>query len=146
RQACQRERLRHRPHAGRRLGAQPDGRVLGAGAVPVLAWSKKIPPKGLLTPVGQQQKNRTITFSRKEGIMKRFAVLSMLVAFGLLWGQTGAWAQQSGDATQYTQQTFYDWFTKYKDAKPQFKPGDVLTHADLEKVRPFMLPGYFEQF
>src|SRR5947208_777944 len=78
--------------------------------------------------------------------MKRFAVLSMLVAFGLLWGQTGAWAQQSGDATQYTQQTFYDWFTKYKDAKPQFKPGDVLTHADLEKVRPFMLPGYFEQF
>ena len=77
--------------------------------------------------------------------MKRFAA-TMLAAFGLLWGQTGAWAQQSGDATQYTQQTFYDWFAKYKDAKPDFKAGDTLTHADLEKVRPFMLPGYFEQF
>ncbi len=77
--------------------------------------------------------------------MKRFAA-TMLMAFGLLWGQAGAWAQQSGDPTQYTQQTFYDWFAKYKNAKPEFKPGDVLTHADLEKVRPFMLPGYFEQF
>jgi hypothetical protein len=77
--------------------------------------------------------------------MKRFTMLSVFAAFGLLWVQTGAWAQQ-GDATTYTQQTFYDWFNKYKDAKPEFKPGDVLTHADLEKVRPFMLPGYFEQF
>lgn len=69
-----------------------------------------------------------------------FAVLALL-----LW-QPGAWAQQIPDVTQYTQQTFYDWYNKYKDAKPEFKPGDVITHADLEKVRPFMLPGYFEQF
>ena len=72
---------------------------------------------------------------------------SLLAACGLLAGQTGAWAQaQSGDATTYTQQTFYDWVSKYKDAKPEFKAGDVLTNADLEKARPFMMPGYFEQY
>ena len=36
-----RDRLRHRSHAGRRLRAQPDGRVLGKGAVPVLAARPK---------------------------------------------------------------------------------------------------------
>ena len=76
--------------------------------------------------------------------MKRLTA-SLLAACGLLWGQTGAWAQ-SGDPTTYTQQTFYDWVAKYKDAKPEFKAGDVLTNADLEKARPFMMPGYFEQF
>ena len=78
--------------------------------------------------------------------MKRLAV-SLLTACALLAGQTGAWAQaQSGDATTYTQQTFYDWVKQYKDAKPQFKAGDTLTNADLEKVKPFMMPGYFEQY
>ncbi len=52
----------------------------------------------------------------KGGRMKRFAAM-MLIACGLLWGQTGVWAQQ-GDPTTYTQQTFYEWFNKYKDAKP----------------------------
>src|SRR5262245_10613332 len=76
--------------------------------------------------------------------MKRVTA-SLLAACGLLWGQTAAWAQ-SGDPTTYTQQTFYDWVAKYKDAKPDYKPGDTLTNADLEKARPFMMPGYFEQF
>src|SRR5215470_714796 len=78
--------------------------------------------------------------------MKRFAA-TVLAACGLMWGQANVWAQaQSGDVTTYTQQTFYDWFNKYKDAKAPFKPGDTITNADLEKARPFMMPGYFEQF
>jgi hypothetical protein len=76
--------------------------------------------------------------------MKRMAV-TVLAAWGLLGAAGGAGAQ-GGDPTTYTQQTFYDWFAKYKDAQPAFKAGDTLTHADLEKVRPFMLPGFFEQY
>jgi len=37
------------------------------------------------------------------------------------------------------------WLAKYADAKPDFKPGDVLTVKDLERVRPFIPPGYFPQ-
>jgi hypothetical protein len=37
------------------------------------------------------------------------------------------------------------WLNKYRDAKAEFKPGDVIGAGDLEKVRPFMPPGYFEQ-
>jgi len=37
------------------------------------------------------------------------------------------------------------WMAKYADAKPDFKPGDVLTVRDLERVRPFIPPGYFPQ-
>jgi len=37
------------------------------------------------------------------------------------------------------------WLDKYREAKPQFKPGDVIGAGEVEKLRPFMLPGYFEQ-
>jgi hypothetical protein len=37
------------------------------------------------------------------------------------------------------------WMAKYADAKPDFKPGDVLTVKDLERMRPFIPPGYFPQ-
>ena len=37
------------------------------------------------------------------------------------------------------------WLNKYRDAKAEFKPDDVIGAGDLEKVRPFMPPGYFEQ-
>jgi len=46
---------------------------------------------------------------------------------------------------QYNVQTYIDWVNKYRDAKPEFKPGDVITQKDLEKIRPFVPPGYFEQ-
>ena len=82
--------------------------------------------------------------------MRRFLVAPLLgAAMALLGWQATALAQaqaQMGDTSQYTRQTFVDWFEKYKDAEPEFKPGDVITNDQLEKVRPFMLPGYFEQF
>jgi Protein of unknown function (DUF1329) len=37
------------------------------------------------------------------------------------------------------------WLHKYMDATPTFKPGDVLTQKDLERIRPFVPPGYLEQ-
>jgi hypothetical protein len=41
---------------------------------------------------------------------------------------------------------YEDWMKKYAGAQPDFKPGDVLTAKDLERLRPFIPPGYFEQF
>ncbi len=78
--------------------------------------------------------------------MKKTVLLLFLAAAVLSFGawRSRVWAQ--ADVTQYTRETFLEWFNKYKDAEPDFKPGDVLTHADLERLRPFMLPGYFEQF
>jgi hypothetical protein len=65
------------------------------------------------------------------------------VALGVL----GAWSPpaRAQDVSTYTRQTFIDWFNKYKDAKPDFKVGDVLTAKDLDRIRPFMFPGYLEQ-
>jgi hypothetical protein len=49
------------------------------------------------------------------------------------------------DVKSYTRETFDQWVTKYKDAKPTFKAGDVITEKDLDKIRPFVPPGYIEQ-
>jgi Protein of unknown function (DUF1329) len=49
------------------------------------------------------------------------------------------------DIRTYTIQTYTDWLHKYADAKPDFKPGDVLTAKDLERMRPFVPPGMLEQ-
>lgn len=49
------------------------------------------------------------------------------------------------DVSLYTYETYTDWLHKYAEAKPDFKPGDVLTTKDLERLRPFVPPGYFEQ-
>jgi hypothetical protein len=46
----------------------------------------------------------------------------------------------------YTSEDFDRWLEKYRDAKPDFKPGDVLTAKDLERMRPFVPPGWLEQY
>jgi hypothetical protein len=66
---------------------------------------------------------------------------SMLAAFIAL-GASHAAAQ---DVKAYTRATFDGWLSKYAEAKPEFNPGDVLESKDLERVRPFMPPGWFEQ-
>ncbi len=76
--------------------------------------------------------------------MKRFVMVSIFAAFGLIWTQ--AVSAQSGDPTTYTRDTFEQWFQENKDAEPDFQAGDTLTHADLARVKPFMFPGYFEQY
>jgi hypothetical protein len=44
-----------------------------------------------------------------------------------------------------TRHTVDQWLVQNANAKPDFKPGDVLNSKDLERVRPFMVPGYFDQ-
>ena len=37
------------------------------------------------------------------------------------------------------------WFNRYQDTQPSFNVGEVIRQADLEKLRPFLPPGYFEK-
>ena len=45
----------------------------------------------------------------------------------------------------FTRAEVEQWLNKYRDARPDFKPGDVISGGDIEKLRPFVPPGYFEQ-
>ena len=49
------------------------------------------------------------------------------------------------DFSTYTRATFDQWLEKNKDAKPDFKAGDSLTAKDIERLRPFIPPGFIEQ-
>src|SRR5580698_9085950 len=70
---------------------------------------------------------------------------TMLGAALLLLALAPAAKAQNGDVRSYTYATFTDWLNKYRDAKPDFKPGDVLTAKDLPRMAPFIPPGYLEQ-
>lgn len=48
-------------------------------------------------------------------------------------------------AKNITRADFGQWLDKYRDAKADFKPGDVVTGKEMERLRPFVPPGYFEQ-
>lgn len=54
-------------------------------------------------------------------------------------------ATSAQDIKSYTRATFGQWLNKYANATADFKPGDVLTANDLERMRPFIPPGYLEQ-
>src|SRR5690242_5272922 len=73
---------------------------------------------------------------------KYVALAGLLVIAGALLCVRPAMAQ---DVKSYTRATFDQWLAKYKDAKPDFKVGDVLTAKDIERMRPFIFPGYLEQ-
>ena len=51
----------------------------------------------------------------------------------------------AADPTTYTVDTYQNWLKQYANAKPDFKAGDVLTAKDVERMRPFVPPGYLEQ-
>src|SRR6266851_9768547 len=70
------------------------------------------------------------------------ALAVLVTAAGLCLGGSTAKPQ---DVKSYTRATFDQWLAKYKDAKPDFKVGEVLTAKDLERMRPFIFPGYLEQ-
>ena len=44
-----------------------------------------------------------------------------------------------------TRADYTAWLAKYAQAEPSFKPGDVLTRKDVERMRPFVPPGYLGQ-
>ena len=74
--------------------------------------------------------------------LRRVGTVAMLAA-ALLCGLASVARAQ--DASSYTRETFEQWFRQNQSAKPDFKPGDVLTARDLERMRPFVPPGYLEQ-
>ncbi len=47
--------------------------------------------------------------------------------------------------TTTTRADFDAWLEQNRDAQPRFAAGDVITRADLEKLRPFVVPGYFAE-
>lgn len=76
------------------------------------------------------------------GKSKRWIALASVFAALLPFSASRAAAQ---DASSYTRATVDQWLSKYANAKPDFKPGDVLTSKDLERIRPFIPPGWLEQ-
>src|SRR5438128_1791695 len=73
-----------------------------------------------------------------------FSLLSMLCfALALCAGKAGT--ASAADPATYTVATFQTWLTQYANAKPDFKAGDVLIAKDIERMRPFVPPGYLEQ-
>ena len=46
---------------------------------------------------------------------------------------------------EFTLRDYEQWMQKYASAKPNFKPGEVLSAKDMERMRPFVPPGYLER-
>jgi hypothetical protein len=87
-------------------------------------------------------RNQSWPQAHKTAAKECIAIGVLAVMAGVLFGAAPVHAQ---DVKSYTRSTFDQWLAKYKDAKPDFKVGDVLTAKDLEKMRPFVYPGYLEQ-
>ena len=63
---------------------------------------------------------------------------------GLLVWVGPSWAQDERNAM--TRETVLEWVGQYQDAQPEFTPGQTLGLSDMDKIRPFVPPGYFEEF
>ena len=70
-------------------------------------------------------------------------VRALTLALALVAACAATAAAQSAPATR---QTVAQWLTQNANAKPDFKPGDVLTAKDLQRLRPFIPPVYIDQF
>src|SRR5260370_39502382 len=85
--------------------------------------------------------------SRGDWIHKPGALMVVLVA-GCLWGAAACLGSAVANAQTaekvYTRADYTDWLNKYANAKPDFKVGDVLTAKDIERMRPFVIPGYLD--
>jgi hypothetical protein len=75
-------------------------------------------------------------------LLRGYVGCSIAVAIAWLLLASPAAAQ---DVKAYTRATFDEWLAKYRDAEPGFKAGDTVTQKDLDKLRPFVPPGYLEQ-
>lgn len=89
-------------------------------------------------PRGKGVKN--CVFERRWGRWSLLAVVSVL-----LMG-VGVPRAAAKSPTDYTEASVIAWMHEYAHAKPEFKPGDVLTIKDVNRIRPFIPPGYIAQF
>jgi hypothetical protein len=90
--------------------------------------------------VGTSFRNRR--WERLIVLPSMFAAIIAVISAVIALGASRATAQ---NVKSYTRATVDQWMSKYTDAKPDFKPGDVLGSKDLERIRPFVPPGWFEQ-
>src|SRR5512146_296876 len=79
------------------------------------------------------------------GEARFWAVRALTCALALVAGCTVTAATAAAQGALPTRQTVEQWLAQNANAKPDFKSGDVLTAKDLERIRPFIPPGYVEQ-
>jgi len=80
-------------------------------------------------------------FTETVGLCRVGILVAALTVVCTGGAQAAQWIFQS---QQVTADTLIQWMNKYGDAKPDFKPGDVLTVKDLPRLQPFIPPGYIE--
>jgi len=106
-------------------------------------------PASASTPTGHRQRRFESPQARRvESKAALYLVFCCVFSAAALLHQPCSFAGDDAtnpDISQYTVNTVVDWLHKYENATPDFKPGDVLTSKDLERLRPFMVPGYLEQ-
>lgn len=73
----------------------------------------------------------------------RLAATVLLLALSLTMTDV-ARAQNMAPVKNYTRANVDEWLRKNENTKPDFKPGEVITAKDIERLRPFLPPGYFE--
>ena len=71
-------------------------------------------------------------------------ILIALVTFLLACVDSSQAAQANQQAV--SKATVLEWVKRHREAKSTFQPGETLKSADLEKLRPFLPPGYFEEY
>ena len=54
-------------------------------------------------------------------------------------------AANGQESKRYDRSVLDAWLAQYADATPSFRPGDVLTAKDVEKLRPFVPPGLLDK-
>jgi hypothetical protein len=69
--------------------------------------------------------------------IRRLGVAAAAAVATLLAGAQGARALKPED--------FLAWLEQNRQATPAFQPGDKITSADAEKIRPFIMPGHIDE-
>src|SRR5262249_51731718 len=93
-----------------------------------------------LVPATLQRSSSVLSVLKDRWLKPAVAVAAVGLTF-LLCGSL-AYAQRVQKV--YTRADYTDWLNKYANAKPDFKVVDVLTAKDLERMRPFVVPGYLD--
>src|SRR5262245_31285128 len=78
-----------------------------------------------------------------KGSSTRVGGVLFLAVLGF-WAAPGGAAE--GSQRAITKETLLQWVERNRQAQPKFKPGETVTAANREKLRPFLPPGYFEEF
>ena len=84
---------------------------------------------------------RALTQAGTTGRKRGTAVFVLLSA--CLWAGSDVVADERSPTI--SKDTVLQWVNQYQHATPEFRPGQTLAFEDLEKVRPFLPPGFFDE-